>query len=141
MGHLKEITLDDFYTGDINTVEWFQMLNYRGESYARLKGAQEVIQRFRTLMAQLESYLTNWQVYRLTNNTQDEIEIDLYTYILIGQTVVGDWLGVSTELSDEWQAVHLLGCSPIPLGRDLAIAKPENQAAPTPPRLSPLSTR
>lgn len=129
MGHLKGITLDDFYTGDINTLEWFQILNYRGEGSAMLKGAQEVIQGFRTLMAQLEPYLTNWQVYRLTSNTQDEIEIDLYTYILIGQTAVGDWLGLSTELSSEWQAVHLMGCSPIPLGRDLAIAKPENQAA------------
>lgn len=114
-GHLRAIELDEFYSGDINNIEWLKPL---ANQPGILRTTQEVIQEFRTLITQLEPYLTNLQVYRLMIPAQE-------LYILTGNTQVADWVGVSIKVSSYLEQQHY--SSAIFRVRDMALAKPENR--------------
>ncbi len=130
-GLLQELSADAFCTHSLDTLEWIQPLanKIRGlredQAKAELRGNQEVIGAFRRLLDQLAAYLTNIQVLWLTDS-----EVGTYSsldfYIVLGNTPSGDWLGISTRGSDLLEQSYY--SSQVFRVKDLAVAKPENQA-------------
>ncbi|MEH2088639.1 pentapeptide repeat-containing protein [Nostoc sp.] len=114
-GFLREIPCDDFRNGNFDNLQWLQS---SANSSRLLPENKQVIQSFRTLLLQLEPFLTNLQVYRLAVPAQD-------LYIVIGNTPSEDWLGISTKVSSYLEQQHY--SSQIFRFRDSAVAKLENQ--------------
>ncbi|MEQ9236939.1 pentapeptide repeat-containing protein [Coleofasciculus sp. E2-BRE-01] len=113
-GHLREISADAFCKYNLDDLEWLQPL---ANDVIAFIEEQDEIQEFRSLLTQVETYLTNIQVLLL--KTIYEV------YIILANTPSGDWLGISTQVSEDFLQGHY-GASRIFRVKDLAIAKPEN---------------